>query len=163
MQKIYVCSPYKGNTKENVKNARLYSRGITFVWLFTINSQNYSTKFFDVKNTKKRQLCLNIGLELLSECQEMWVFGLDKPSIGMQGEIKFAEEHSIPIYDGFEKISELIMLKYCEQNNIPQPSITEPILYFAGLALCEEKIREGLSIVAVFNFVEQLKQILGVF
>lgn len=46
MQKIYVCSPYKGNTKENVKNARLYSRFITFLGLLPITSHIYSTQFW---------------------------------------------------------------------------------------------------------------------
>ena len=65
MQKIYVCSPYKGNTKENVKNARLYSRFITFLGLLPITSHIYYTQFFDYKNTKKPKLCLKNGLEFL--------------------------------------------------------------------------------------------------
>ena len=40
MQKIYVCSPYKGNTKENVKKARLNRRLNTIIGFLTINTHN---------------------------------------------------------------------------------------------------------------------------
>lgn len=163
MKKIYICSPYKGNVEENVKNAQQYSRCVTFIGLLPITPHIYSTQFLDDNIPEERQMGLNIGIELLSDCQEMWVFGLDKPSAGMQGEIEFAKKHNIPIYDGYEMIAEYIMLNYCKQHGIVQPSITEPILYFAGLALCEEQLKQGMAMLEIFNFVDQLKKMLGVF
>ena len=50
-------------------------------------------------------MAMEAGLQLLRMCSEIWVFGLDHPSEGMQAEIAFAIRHGIPIRDGMAVIS----------------------------------------------------------
>ena len=50
-------------------------------------------------------MAMDAGLQLLLMCSEVWVFGLDHPSEGMQAEIAFAIRHGIPIKDGMAMIS----------------------------------------------------------
>lgn len=45
-------------------------------------------------------MAMSSGLQLLLMCSEIWVFGLDHPSEGMQAEIAEAIRHNIPIRDG---------------------------------------------------------------
>ena len=51
---------------------------------------------------KERSMAMSAGLQLLCMCSEVWVFGLDHPSEGMQEEIALAIRHGIPIRDGEE-------------------------------------------------------------
>ena len=48
-------------------------------------------------------MAMDAGLQLLLECSEVWVFGIDNPSEGMKAEIELAKEYGIPVKDG-EKI-----------------------------------------------------------
>ena len=48
-------------------------------------------------------MAMSAGFQLLLMCSEVWVFGLDNPSEGMQAEIAMAVRNGIPIKDG-EKI-----------------------------------------------------------
>ena len=45
-------------------------------------------------------MAMSAGLQLLLLCSEIWVFGLDHPSEGMQAEIALAIRHNIPVKDG---------------------------------------------------------------
>ena len=49
-------------------------------------------------------MAMDAGLQLLLMCSEIWVFGLDHPSEGMQAEIAFAIRHGITIKDGDEML-----------------------------------------------------------
>ena len=44
----------------------------------------------------ERGVGLNLALQMLKRCKEIWVFG-DVISAGMRGEIEFAKKHNIPI------------------------------------------------------------------
>ena len=100
MKLIYVCSPYRGETRKaerkNIKRARSYCRlmyqqgGIPFAphLLFT--------QFLKDANPRHRRLGMNMGIEMLKHCDELWAFG--KPSAGMAAEISFAMDYGIPIF-----------------------------------------------------------------
>ena len=66
----------RGTQKKMLKMQDCIVVLLSFLGLLPITSHIYSTQFLDDNIPKERQLGLNIGLELLSECQEMWVFGL---------------------------------------------------------------------------------------
>ena len=53
-------------------------------------------QFLEDSDPAERNLGLRAGLELLSRCEEMWVFG-EEISPGMSREIQFAQERGIPI------------------------------------------------------------------
>lgn len=101
-KKIYICSPCRGDYEKNIDNAATYS-GICFrMGYIPVTPHIYFTRFMDDTNSKERSMAMEAGMQLLLECSEVWVFGLDHPSEGMQAEIALAIRHGIPIRDGEE-------------------------------------------------------------
>ena len=101
-KKIYICSPCRGDYEKNIDNAATYS-GICFrMGYIPVTPHIYFTRFMDDTNSKERSMAMEAGKQLLLECSEVWVFGLDHPSEGMQEEIALALRHGIPIRDGEE-------------------------------------------------------------
>ena len=99
-KKIYICSPCRGDYEKNIDNAITYS-GICFrMGYIPVTPHIYFTRFMDDTNSKERSMAMDAGMQLLLECSEVWVFGLDHPSEGMQAEIELAKAHGIPIRDG---------------------------------------------------------------
>ena len=98
---VYICSPYRGNVEENVKNARAYSLKamIEHPDVLPIAPHLLFTQYLDDTDPEQRRIGLDAGLDLLSICDELWVYG--EPSEGMAAEIRLAEELSITIRDGF--------------------------------------------------------------
>lgn len=101
-KKIYICSPCRGDYEKNIDNAITYS-GICFrMGYIPVTPHIYFTRFTDDNNSKERDMAMSAGAQLLLECSEVWVFGLDHPSEGMQAEIALAIRHGIPVRDGEE-------------------------------------------------------------
>lgn len=101
-KKIYICSPCRGDYEKNIDNAATYS-GICFrMGYIPVTPHIYFTRFMDDTNSKERCMAMEAGKQLLLECSEVWAFGLDHPSEGMQEEIALAIRHGIPIRDGEE-------------------------------------------------------------
>ncbi len=93
---IYVASPYSGEIEKNIEFAK---RSCEFVLKqghgFFAPHLIY-TQILDDSDLTQRKKGLEMGLTLLSRCDELWVFG-DHISKGMKTEIQFAQEHEIPI------------------------------------------------------------------
>ena len=102
---VYICSPCRGNYEMNIDNAVSYSRAAFTRGYIPITPHIYFTRFMNDENSKERSMAIDAGLQLLRMCSEVWVFGLDHPSEGMQAEIAFAIRHGIPIRDGDEILS----------------------------------------------------------
>ena len=86
---VFICSPYAGCIKENVQNARRYSRFAYLSGYMPITPHLMYPLFLDDKQTKERLDGMDMGLRLLDLCEELWVFG-DRYSSGMQREIAHA-------------------------------------------------------------------------
>ena len=86
---VFICSPYAGCIKENVQNARRYSRFAYLSGYMPITPHLMYPLFLDDKQTKERIDGMDMGLRLLDLCEELWVFG-DRYSSGMQREIAHA-------------------------------------------------------------------------
>lgn len=86
---VFVCSPFAGCVKENIQNARRYSRFAYLSGYMPITPHLMYPLFLDDKQTKERQDGMDMGLRLLDLCEELWVFG-DRYSSGMQREIAHA-------------------------------------------------------------------------
>lgn len=99
---VYICSPLRGDYDLNIDNAVEYSRAAFTRGYIPITPHIYFTRFMNDENSKERSMARTAGLQLLAMCSEVWVFGLDNPSEGMQEEIAFAIRHGIPIKDGDE-------------------------------------------------------------
>ena len=102
---VYICSPCRGNYEMNMDNAASYNRAAFTRGYIPITPHLYFTRFMNDENSKERSMAMDAGLQLLLMCSEVWVFGLDHPSEGMQAEIAVAIRHGIPIRDGMEMIS----------------------------------------------------------
>ena len=94
--KIYICSKYKGDVKANVRNALKFCKAICKLGHIPVAPHLYFTRFLDDNIDEERQLGLELGLELLSDCDELWVFG-DDISEGMLQEMNFAKFINIPV------------------------------------------------------------------
>ena len=96
MDKIYVCSPYRGDTKKNTENAKRYSWIEALHGAIPITPHLYFTTFLDDDNICDRSQGLRMGKALLLECKEVHVYA-DEVSEGMIEEIKLAQKHEIPV------------------------------------------------------------------
>lgn len=94
--KVYICSPFAGDTETNVANALKYCRFALSKGKFPIAPHCYLPRFMDDANPAERELALSFGTRLLYECREMWVFG-KKVSDGMEKEILAAQWRHIRI------------------------------------------------------------------
>lgn len=96
MPLTYVCSPYSGNVKENVANARKYSRFTLEKGCIPMTPHLLYPQFMDDDDNAERELSRHINYVLLGNCDELWVFG-NKLSGGMVHEIEIAEKRKLPI------------------------------------------------------------------
>jgi hypothetical protein len=95
-KRVYIASPYKGDTERNVINALKYCRFAVVQNCFPIAPHCYLPRFMNDDNPAERELALFFGLRLLNGCKELWVFG-EQISDGMRGEIDAAKQHHIPV------------------------------------------------------------------
>ena len=95
MDKIYICSPYRGDVAKNIENVKRYCSRVMYEGM-PIAPHLYFTQFLDDTFTTDRMRGMQFGLELLKECKEIRVFA-DEVSEGMIEEIKEAKKLNIPI------------------------------------------------------------------
>lgn len=95
MDKIYICSPYRGDTKKNIENVKRYCHYATWDGI-PIAPHLYFTQFLDDDSTSDRWRGIRWGLALLAECREIRVYA-DEVTEGMIEEIKEAQKLNIPI------------------------------------------------------------------
>ena len=97
MKKIYVCSRLRGDVETNIENAKRYCEYVVKVCgAIPIAPHIYFTQFLDDSLDEERAFGTFAGLQLLSECDELWYFG-DSISKGMVTETIAAKEQSIPV------------------------------------------------------------------
>ena len=94
MNLVYIASPYRGDVENNVKMAKEYCAYAVRCGFIPICPHIYFTEFLSDVNETERQRGINMGLQLLGLCVEMWVFG--KVTEGMQQEIDEAKRIGIP-------------------------------------------------------------------
>ena len=100
---VYICSPCRGDYEKNIREARGYCQVVikNYPDVIPIAPHIYFTQFLDDTNPTERSLGMEAGLALLDMCDEIWVYGLNNPSKGMQAEIDYALKNGIKIRDGF--------------------------------------------------------------
>lgn len=86
MKKVFICSPLRGEVVKNQDNARKYAREAILQGFLPIVPHIYFTQFLNDEVEEERNLGIRAGIELLNECDEMWIYG--KPSEGMIREIE---------------------------------------------------------------------------
>ncbi len=96
MKKIFICSPLRGDIENNIKKAKEYSRQVAIKGNIPITPHIYFTEFLDENKERERQLGIDMGIELLKLCDEMYVYG--EPTEGMKQEIEIAKRLDKKIY-----------------------------------------------------------------
>lgn len=96
MKLIYVASPYAGDIKKNTEFARkachyVMEQGHAFFAPHLLYPQ-----LLNDANPQERQAGLDMGLAMLTKCNELWACG-DRISSGMQSEIDLAKQLGIQI------------------------------------------------------------------
>lgn len=94
MPVVYVCSPYAGDVKENIRKVCAYCRYTVDQGCIPLAPHLYLPQFLDEES--ERELALFMDIALLSRCVELWVFG-DVISAGMEKEIQYAQRKGKPI------------------------------------------------------------------
>lgn len=93
---VYICSPLRGDVKENIKKANEYCREEALKGNCPIAPHCIFTQFLNDNILEERKLGIEMGLNLLTRCDEILVCG-NKITEGMQMEIKKALQLGIRI------------------------------------------------------------------
>lgn len=97
MKKVYICSAYasQGDREQNIKNAIGYCREAIWRGYLPIAPHVFYTQMLNDDREKERAAGLALGMELLKDCDEIWVFGI--PKGGMVEEVEKAKELGIKV------------------------------------------------------------------
>ena len=93
MDKIFICSPYRGDIKKNLENVKRCCRYLSNEGI-PIAPHLYFTQFLDEQY--EREKGMRWGKALLAGCKKMYVFA-DDVSEGMIEKIQEARRLKIPI------------------------------------------------------------------
>lgn len=94
----YICSPYRGATKEEVEKYIKYARELTRTVLSHGHSAVAPRLYINDSRSEERKRGLETSLEILKKCDAVYVgqkFGISK---GMAAEIKEAEKLGIRVF-----------------------------------------------------------------
>ena len=104
MKSVYICSPYRsyqkdpaGRDKEIGRNLKLARKGCRIAverGFIPVAPHLFFPQFLNEET--ERDVGIDMGMELLKNCDEVWVLGRTV-SDGMAGEIAFARELGIPV------------------------------------------------------------------
>ncbi|HIU77587.1 MAG TPA: hypothetical protein IAC62_16990 [Candidatus Pelethocola excrementipullorum] len=101
MKKVFISSPFRGDVEGNTKKARAYSRVAYEEGCIPVAPHLLFPQFLNENDERERASGIAMGLELLFDCDEVWVFGA--ATEGMEQEIRFAIEHGKHVW--FKELS----------------------------------------------------------
>jgi hypothetical protein len=93
---VYIASPYAGDIEYNTRMAIEYCRYAVGYGVVPLAPHLLLPRFLYELNPEERELGIQMGLQLLSLCSELWVFG-SRISDGMSREIAEAQKLGIPV------------------------------------------------------------------
>ncbi|MDO9492014.1 DUF4406 domain-containing protein [Acetobacterium sp.] len=100
MKMVYVCSPLKANEErsmeDNMNRAKEWCRQASELNVLPLAPHTIFTQYLDDTIPSQRDKGLEMGIELLKQCKEIWVHG-NTLSEGMISEIILAKEMNKPI------------------------------------------------------------------
>lgn len=91
---IFVCSPF-GGKEENLVRARRYCRKVVALGHTPFAPHLLFPQFLNEEAPAERKIGIDMGLDMLDVCHEMWVWGT--PTKGMRQEIAVAKAMGLPI------------------------------------------------------------------
>ncbi|WP_141604606.1 DUF4406 domain-containing protein [Terrilactibacillus laevilacticus] len=112
MKKVFVCSPYHGDTKKNTEKAAFAAQILSESGHMPVVPHLYFPNFLDDNDQYERIRGIELGIELMKECNLLWLLG---PSItpGMEYELEVAKEIQIPVRmydDKFKQINPKMLI-----------------------------------------------------
>lgn len=93
---VYICSPLRGDIVRNQNKALGYCRFVISKGFIPIATHLIFPQFMDDCDEKDREKAMEMCLEILSRCDELWCFG-EKLSEEMAQEMDFAKKYKIKI------------------------------------------------------------------
>ena len=90
---VYICSPYAGDVRQNVRRTRAYCWFAVQKNCVPIATHLLFPQFMDDTDPAQRQQAMFMSRLLLTKCNEVWVFG-ETISQGMASEIRKAESRN---------------------------------------------------------------------
>ena len=96
MKMIFVSSPYAGDVEKNIKFAKQACQYVITTGNAFFCPHLLYPQVLDDANLEERSLGMEMAKQLLSVCDELWVFG-DRISHGMFEEIEYARKNDIPL------------------------------------------------------------------
>ncbi|QGT99522.1 hypothetical protein SYNTR_0929 [Candidatus Syntrophocurvum alkaliphilum] len=93
---VFICSPFAGDIKGNSQRARRYGRFAVSKGAVPFVPHLLYPQILNEHDPEERNLGINLGLNILAKCQELWVFG-EYISPGMSIEINQAKKLMMPI------------------------------------------------------------------
>lgn len=86
---VYICSPFRGDIKENIKKATNYAKFAYNCGAIPV-TPHILFPFLDDTKEEQRRDALFMDIIFLGKCQEVWVFG-SKITEGMKEELNVAK------------------------------------------------------------------------
>ncbi|MBE6906107.1 MAG: DUF4406 domain-containing protein [Ruminococcaceae bacterium] len=93
---LYIASPLRGDVEQNIQNAMRYCEKAIEDGYIPLAPHVMYQGLFNDEIPEQRKTALDIGLQTLEKCSQMWVCG-DRISEGMRGEINLAKLKGIPV------------------------------------------------------------------
>ena len=97
MKLIYVASPLSGDVEKNIEFAKEACRAVIDSGCAFFAPHLLYPSILDDTVLEERKLGMDMGLTVLTKCDELWAFG-NRISEGMAAEIQEAERHGIPVH-----------------------------------------------------------------
>ena len=106
MEKVFICSPMKGDVEKNLKLAKFAARVLINSGYIPSAPHLYFPQFLDDSDQYERIKGIKMGVELMKECDRMWIIGTTITN-GMEYEINEAKKAKVPalLYD--EKLRQI--------------------------------------------------------
>lgn len=98
MKKIFICSPYRGDIKNNVEVTKYWCKQVIDDGNIPVAPHLYFPQFLNDDDSSERQLGLELSIHLLKTCDELWICSADVTE-GMSHEIAVAVQQNIQIID----------------------------------------------------------------
>lgn len=107
MKLVFICSPYGGDIEHNTKKAQGYCRFAYISKKVPVAPHLHNPQFLDENIPEERIAGIELGIEVLKHCDELWCFG-DRLTDGMRTELSFAIKNDITVRYFTAKCEEVI-------------------------------------------------------
>lgn len=101
MKLVYICSPYRARSEDeldrNIDYAQQLTREVLMRGECPVTPHLYMTQCLDDRNPEEREIGLAAGTDILKRCDEVFVGEKYGISAGMKAELKAAAEAGIHV------------------------------------------------------------------